>query len=122
VNVLLVDDDRVLLQRLATFLRSKTLDVLIAFDGMQATMMATKSAPAAIALDVGLPGGTGMEVLRRLKTSTKTAGIPVLVMSGSTDPGIPQRALELGAAAFIPKPFEMEVFYGQISKLLDTSQ
>ena len=53
-----------------------------------------------------MPGGSGIEVLKRLRRSTKTKHIPVVVVSGSNDSDIRQVALELGAAEFLRKPVD----------------
>jgi CheY-like chemotaxis protein len=55
----------------------------VAHDAMQALMGAVRSLPDAIVLDVHMPGGTGIEALRKLKASSKTFGIPVVVLSAA---------------------------------------
>jgi DNA-binding NarL/FixJ family response regulator len=51
-----------------------------------------------------MPGGTGLEALKRIKMSTKTAKIPVLVVSGAENATLPARLAGMGAAGFLRKP------------------
>jgi len=104
MKVLVADDDRIWVELLTTTFREEGHDVLAAFDGMQATMHAFQSFPDLVVLDVQMPGGTGLEALKRLKMSTKTAKIPVLVVSGAEDAALPGRLEAMGAARFVKKP------------------
>jgi PAS domain S-box-containing protein len=66
----------------------------------QAWMMGIRSQPDAIILDINMPGGSGIDVLKRLKTSTKTKHIPVLVVSGSGGSEMKNLVKRLGARTF----------------------
>ena len=80
-----------------------------AFDAMQAVMNAMRQPLDLVLLDINMPGGTGMEVLKRLKNSSKTRRIPVVVITGSTDATLPAQANALGAVQFLTKPVDPEV-------------
>jgi FixJ family two-component response regulator len=56
-------------------------------------------------------------VLTRLKASVKTRAIPVLVLSGTADPDMPQTTKKLGAAEFLVKPVDVEALYRSICRL-----
>jgi len=72
---------------------------------MQAVMLALKTpAPDAIILDLKMPGGSGLDAIKRLKSSRKAALIPIIVLSGNTDPDMPDKVREAGAVAFLGKP------------------
>src|SRR5687767_13964596 len=103
MQVLLADDDPVLTRLVGAGLRAKGWQVTVAADAMQAVMFAMREHPDAIILDINMPGGTGLTVLQRLKASVKTAEIPVVVLSGTADPTMPQTTKELGAADFVVK-------------------
>ena len=103
-TILVADDDRIWAELLGSTLIRKGFDVVMAFDAMQATMSAVKRLPALIVLDVQMPGGTGVDALKRLKMSTKTAMIPVVVVSGSSDPAVVRNLSQLGVVRFIAKP------------------
>lgn len=72
MNILIADDDRIQIMLVTAFLRKAGFTVSSAFDAMQAFTLAIRTTPAAIVLDVNMPGGTGLEVLKRLKNSYKT--------------------------------------------------
>jgi DNA-binding response OmpR family regulator len=117
--VLIAEDDRVYAQLLMRHLKTRGLDSTVAYDAMQATMMASRTLPAAILLDINMPGGTGLDVLKRLKYSSKTCMIPVIVISGSKDKNIPFTVKSLGADGFFAKPFEFEALYALLSQLIN---
>src|ERR1035441_5396559 len=81
LKILIADDSRFQRQLLASLLSSKDFEPLFAVDALQAWMAALRSAPQLILLDINMPGGTGIEVLKRLRMSTKTQHIPVIVVS-----------------------------------------
>jgi DNA-binding response OmpR family regulator len=118
MRVLLADDDRVLTHYLSSQLRSKGCDVVVVHDAMQLLTAAMRSAPDVIVLDIQMPGGTGREALRKLKQSTKTAHIPVLVLTGLPDADLPAAVRSLGAAAFLLKPVEADGLYERLRSVL----
>jgi len=62
-------------------------------------------APDAILLDLGLVGTNGLDVCRLLKRDSRTGNLPVLVLSGQTDPQTKAASFAAGADDFIAKPF-----------------
>ena len=108
VQILIADDDRVVSHLLSARLQAEGWRVSVAQDAMQVLMFALRIVPDAIVLDVNMPGGTGLDALRKLKASSKTAGIPVIVISGAADQTVPEKASALGAAAFLPKPVDID--------------
>ena len=120
MKILLADDDHVLGQLLFTTLRTYGCEVILARDAMQATMFAMQKAPDVIVLDINMPGGTGIGVLRKLKLSTKTMMIPVLVITGNEDPNLERQVEELGASKFLRKPVQVEELYEELCRLMGT--
>jgi CheY-like chemotaxis protein len=111
MKVLLADDDRVLTHLLSTRLRAKGAETTVAHDAMQALMAAMRSPPDVIVLDIQMPGGTGIEALRKLKRSARTSTIPVVVLSGSVAPDASEAVKALGAVEFILKPVDPDALY-----------
>ena len=108
-TVLVVDDDRVVSQLVAALLRAKGHKVFTAFDAVQGLMQAKRNPPVdAIVLDVNMPGGSGEETLRKIKMSTQTQNIPVIILSGSIDAAGQDRVRTEGAAAVLSKPLVPE--------------
>ena len=119
-SILVVDDDRALSHLVASLLREKKHKVQTAFDAVQGMMIAMRSPlPDAIVLDINMPGGSGEETLRKLKMSTKTGQIPVIVLSGSIDDDGRKRVRELGAAAALTKPLVPEELLSALNGVLD---
>jgi CheY-like chemotaxis protein len=65
-----------------------------------------------------MPGGTETTALKRLKASTKTRFIPVLVLSGSTNPGAAAEVRALGAEEFMAKPVDIDRLDTALRRLL----
>lgn len=108
MNVLIADDDQTLCLMLAAQMKAKGWKVAVARDAMQTVMFAMRDRPDAIVLDIQMPGGTGIEALKKLKASTKTASIPVVVLSGNIEPTIEADVVGLGAAQFARKPVDVD--------------
>jgi DNA-binding response OmpR family regulator len=121
-TILVADDDRVLAQLLSSRLSKAKYSVIVSYDAMHAFMAAMKLAPAAVILDINMPGGTGLEVLKRLKSSSKTNLIPVIVLSGSADPADIQNVIDMGADEFLGKPPDFERLEGALTRLLPAIQ
>jgi CheY-like chemotaxis protein len=117
-KILIADDDRVTLETLGAQLRGAGFQILTAMDAMQAFMVAQRSAPDAVLLDIQMPGGTGLDTLKRLRTSSKTQAIPVIAISGLKDPEMSKRVLALGAAEFLPKPVDFERLRATLNRLV----
>ena len=68
-------------------------------------MQAMRTPPVdAIVLDINMPGGSGEDTLKKLKMSTRTSDIPVIILSGSIDAKGQERVRLGGAAAVLSKP------------------
>ena len=117
MKLLIADDDRVLTHLLSARLRAKGWTVTIAYDAMQAMMYAMRATPDVILLDINMPGGTGVEALRKLKVSTRTSQIPVVVLSGSIDPGDEAMVRGLGAEGFVTKPADVDELHLLLTRL-----
>lgn len=118
MKVLLADDDRVLTHLLTVRLRGKGWQVVTAHDAMQALMLAMRSKPDVIVLDISMPGGTGFGALTKLKQSVRTESIPVVVISGSIAAEDEARAIQLGALEFFRKPVDPELLHDTLLRLV----
>lgn len=116
-RILIVDDDKDLLTIVKSFLIKKGFDVSIYSDWEIASEAIKTYEPQVILLDVFLSGVDGLEVCKRLKTSTYTRHIPILILSGY--PRVAETAIyEFGADDFIAKPFEVNELIRKIHKVL----
>lgn len=106
-QILLVDDTEAIHQLVRARLADEPLDVHSALTAEQGLALAVSRAPDVILLDVDIPGGCdGFEVCRRLKADPKTAGIPVVLLTGVRDPEQRLHGLDLGALDYVIKPFD----------------
>jgi CheY-like chemotaxis protein len=117
-TILVADDDRVVVELLSLWLDPHGFTVAGAADGMQVIMAVRRAPPAAILLDLMMPGGTGFDVMKRLHSNAAMQRIPVIVMSASVDPELPHTAREAGAAAFLSKPLEQAELVATIRGVL----
>lgn len=115
-NVLVVDDepDILLLHRLN--LEAAGHVVVLAADGITALDRIGERRPDCVVLDVMMPVLDGWGVLERLRTVDDAP--PVLVVSAKSSPSDIDRALELGAAGFLAKPFDGDVLLERVAALL----
>ena len=118
MKILVADDDRVQTLMLSARLKDKGFKVTMAYDAIQAWMAAIKTQPDVILLDIQMPGGTGIAVLKQLKASSKTCQIPVVVLSGSIDPSAASMVKDLGANEFLTKPVDLDLLYRTLSLVL----
>ena len=118
MKALIADDDKILLHLVSARLRASGWQVDVAVDAMQAVSMAIGGSPDVVVLDINMPGGSGTEALSTIKSSPKTAHIPVLIVSGSIDPQDEVRMRALGAAAYLAKPVDIDALHDQLFQLL----
>jgi two-component system response regulator RpaA len=103
-----IDDDAVLVSMMKRKLMLAGFDVEVAPDGVLAMQAAQRSKPKLVILDMQFPGGGGQEVMERLKRSASTRHVPVVILTASEDADLEARMIELGAAAYIQKPVELD--------------
>ncbi len=103
-RVLCVDDDPNMRRTLAANLRARGFDVDLADTGEKALQVAKQQLPDVILLDLGLPGISGMEVIRTLRHWTT---VPIIVLSARDAEFDKVGALNAGADDYVSKPFGM---------------
>ena len=106
--ILLVDDDQDLLTTLSAGLRQRGYDVAVALDAVAAMSAAVRLKPHVVVLDVGLPGGEGSVVMKRMHALPQLAGVPVIIISGRDPQRYRDEALAAGASAYLGKPLAMD--------------
>jgi CheY-like chemotaxis protein len=102
-TILVIDDDPNVHDLMVRSLTKDGFDVVVASSGLEGLRKAREVRPAAITLDVYMPGMNGWAVLNALKTDPELADIPVILLTIADDRG---RACLLGAAEFLQKPVE----------------
>ncbi len=102
-RILIVDDDRFLLESIHRLLTANDFEVVSATDGDQALAALEKRAFDLMVLDVGLPNADGLTVCRRVRTRWN---LPVIMLTARSDAMDKILGLEVGADDYITKPFE----------------
>ena len=105
-SILLVDDDEVLRERLATAIRSRGYDVRTAASSADAVREAEKDSPEMAVVDLRMPGGNGLELLRELRKHDPHTRVLVLTGYGSIATAV--EAVRDGAVGYLPKPADAD--------------
>jgi len=117
-KILFVEDDEKIVKALTIRLKSQGYDVVAAFDAIMAMSKAMEHHPDVILLDISMPGGNRFTVAERLQDSSLTVDIPVIFLTASKEPGLRERAKELGAVGYLEKPFEAQELLSVIQHAL----
>ena len=104
-TVLIADDEEALRLLVHETLADDTITILEAGDGYEALDIARTKRPDVMLLDVAMPGMTGFEVCRTLKSDPTTATITIIMLTAHGQSSDRQRAEAAGADHFIVKPF-----------------
>jgi CheY-like chemotaxis protein len=118
-KVLLVDDYPDAREMYSEYLTFSGFEVIEATNGMEALQHAVEANPDIILMDLSLPVMDGWEATRRLKADRRTAGIPVVALTGHALAGISEGARRAGCDAFVTKPCLPEDLVKEIRKVLD---
>ena len=102
-RILVVEDDRAVQKALKRLFEAEGYNVQIAPDGTTAVELFRAGQPAAVVLDLRLPGISGQEVCREFKQRSATT--PIIVLSATSDVSDKVLLLELGADDYVTKPF-----------------
>lgn len=105
--VLVIDDCDDVHRLLSARLRNEAMELVCETEGVVGIERAHQLDPSLIVLDLDMPCMDGFEVLRRLKDDSKTAQIPVIVLSGMQSPNDKVTAFDLGAVDYVTKPFDL---------------
>lgn len=116
-RVLIVEDSPSFAAAMRRTLDRQGLEVEVASDGFRAGVLLSTFRPAAVTLDLHLPGMSGLSVLEFLKGSPRFQDVRVLVISGESDAAI-LRAMQAGADDYLHKPFPTTTLVQKIRALL----
>ncbi|HAH31435.1 MAG TPA: DNA-binding response regulator [Elusimicrobia bacterium] len=118
-KILLVEDDRKMLDVMRRYLENRGFSVIFTDNGSEALMLARDSKPDLIVADVGLPGLDGFALCKAIKCSAETAAIPVIIISGGkTEDADIVEGYDKGADDYLAKPFAFSVLAAKINAVL----
>ena len=118
-RVLVVDDERNIVQLVRLYLSKEGFDVDSAFDGKQALDKVHNHRPDLIVLDLMMPEMDGLTVCRELR---KTSNVPIIILTARTDDVDKVVGLELGADDYVTKPFNPRELVARVKAVLRRSQ
>jgi two-component system, chemotaxis family, chemotaxis protein CheY len=123
-HVLVVDDS----SAVRAFVRAALEDapafeahVEEAVSGFEALRLLPRTEFDLLILDINMPNIHGLELISMLRRSDRYKGTPVLVISSESSERDRERAFELGANAFLAKPFDSEALLSEVSRLFAAS-
>jgi two-component system, OmpR family, response regulator VicR len=118
LRVLIVDDEPDLRSVLRFGLEAERFEVLEAADGEEGLRLACEQLPDLIVLDLMLPRMDGYKVCRALKFDDRYRHIPVIILSARSGDTDRRLAMELGADAYVTKPYDMKDLVSRIRERL----
>ncbi len=121
-TIVLVEDERVILELLRAKLQKAGITVHTAEDGISGLRLIKEKKPDLVLLDILLPGMKGLQVLEHMKTEGLLPGMPVLIISNSGQPVELERAMELGARDYLIKVnFDPREVLDRVQAILDAA-
>ncbi len=119
-KILIVDDDREMVELIELFLRNAGYTPISAFSGEEALEKAFGEKPDLILLDIMMPRIDGWEVLRRIKNDPEARNIPVAFITARTQNIDKMIGLSvMKAAGYITKPFSKQELLSEVRRILD---
>ncbi len=118
-RILIVDDQAAIVDMVRMRLEANNYEVITAGDGQEGLDKARKENPGLIILDVMLPKLNGYKVCKLLKADPRYNKIPVIISTGRTPQEVSKVGREVGADAYISKPFEAQLLLSTIKELLE---
>jgi two-component system, cell cycle response regulator DivK len=116
--ILVVEDNERNLKLLRDVLEYAGYDVRVARTGEDGVTLAVKEPPDLVLMDLQLPGIDGMEALRQLRASPRTADIPVVAVTAQAMKQDRERVLEAGFDGYVEKPISVRAFPEQVRRFL----
>ncbi len=118
-KILLVDDEVDIVRTLRKRLETNNYEVITAFDGLEALEKVKKERPDLVILDLMLPKMDGYKVCGLLKKDTRYSKIPIVIFTARAEKQDKKTGMQIGADAYIVKPFEPRILLDKLKELLE---
>jgi DNA-binding response OmpR family regulator len=118
-KVLVCDDELYILESVSFVVRQEGYDVLTAEDGNQGLLLFREEHPDLVLLDVMMPGRTGYEVCREIKSDKRSSGTYVILLTAMGQERDVEDGYRSGADEYITKPFSPRFLRKRLHELLD---
>jgi CheY-like chemotaxis protein len=116
--VMVVDDSEFERKLVDRILASALYDVMFADSGAQALSLLRHEYPDLILMDMDMPVMTGLDTLRKLKSTLRWSSIPVMMITGNSEKALVVQCFKAGAVDFAVKPLERESFLSKVARYL----
>ena len=121
--VLIADDSSTVRKFVAFSLAARSLEVVTAVDGMDALEKISQTPKVdLIIVDLNMPNMDGFEFIQNIRGSELHRNVPIIILSSERGEESKQRGKEVGADAYIEKPFDAKNIEYQVSKFLDIGE
>ena len=117
-KILIIEDEPDTAKVVAKRLAQHGLDSVVAVDAYEGVKLAHKEKPDLIILDLMLPAGGGLSVLKNIKMAAEIRSTPVVVLTGIKNEDYKQQVLGQGIEAYLEKPYEPDVLISTIQDIL----
>jgi two-component system phosphate regulon response regulator PhoB len=117
LRVLIVEDERDLVELLTYNLQREGYETIVAHDGQEGLRKAQTHLPDLILLDIMLPGMNGTDICRAIRAGERTRDIPIIILSAKSEETDQIVGFSLGADDYVTKPFSAKVLMQKIKAL-----
>ncbi|MDQ1162611.1 CheY-like chemotaxis protein [Chryseobacterium sp. SORGH_AS 447] len=117
-RIIIADDEHKILMSLEYSFRKNGYDVYIARDGTEVLEFLKTMVPDVILLDIMMPNMDGYSTLDRIKQDEKLKNTKVIFLSAKNNPKDIEKGLEMGADAYVTKPYSIKKLMQQIEEML----
>ena len=117
-KILVVDDDKDIVETISGRLRREGYEVAVAYDGEEALLKVKEADPDVVLLDLMMPKLNGFEVLKQIREKHKDKWRPVIIVSAETELDTLKKCYDLEADHYLTKPCEIDVVLRGISTMI----
>ena len=119
-KVILVADDSSTVRKFVSFsLKMENFNVITAEDGMDALEKMSQAHVDLAIVDLNMPNMDGFELIQNIRNSDDYGRLPVIILSSERGENAKERGEEVGANAYLEKPFDVKMIQYQVSKFLN---
>ena len=116
--ILVVDDEKDIVELVAYNLEREGYQIAKAYDGHQALRYIRENQPDLVILDLMLPGISGLEICRLIRKKPETEGLPIIMLTAKSDSVDKIMGLEIGADDYLTKPFNVRELLARVRAVL----
>lgn len=117
-RALIVDDNLLNLELLRFVLEAAGWEVRTAGDSVEARAALAEQLPDVVLMDLGLPGVSGLNLTRQLRSEAATASLPIVAVTAAAMKGDEAKAIEAGCDGYIAKPIDTRTFVSDMEAVL----